>query len=99
MSSVLNVSCRVHHVEYIVGSTINLNGESPRRHLVCPVEGCTAAEGKFCSQCRDLVRTERRPEHDRETHNGKAIFAAYLCPICGYNMFEVECKPAVEHVL
>ena len=95
MSSTPKVSCPVHHLEFIVGSTIYINGAPPRRHLRCPIEGCTAISGRYCGKCRDLIRTERQPEHDRDTHDGKAIFTAYICPICGHNAFEFELKPGV----
>jgi len=72
MYRVPKVICRAHHIEYIVGSTVHINGESPRRHLRCPEEGCAVAAGKFCSRCRELIRTERRPEHDHGTHDGRA---------------------------
>jgi hypothetical protein len=99
MSSIPKVFCRVHQVEYIVGSTIYPTGEPPRRHLRCPIEGCTSAVGKYCPRCRDLIRTERRTEQDQDTHDGKAIFAAYICPICANNAFEIEIKPLAREAL
>ena len=94
MSDIPNVSCPVHDVEFIVGSTIYINGERPRQALCCPILDCTWLTGDYCSQCNELIRTERTPERDEDTHDAKVIFAAYLCPICGYNNYEIEAKPS-----
>jgi hypothetical protein len=89
-NSMPSAKCPTHNLELTIGSTATFFGEQPRQHLVCPTEGCTVMSGKICPKCWDIIPTYRKPELDAETATPGLIFAAWLCPACEYNAFEVE---------
>ncbi len=93
MTTPPSIPCTIHGVDFTTGFTMYIEGQRPRRHLRCEVIECATRKGKHCARCYDfVVNTQRRPEHDRDTHDPRAIFAAWICPVCGHNQFEVEFK-------
>jgi hypothetical protein len=92
-----SIPCPIHGVDFTCGATFFTNGESPRRHLRCAINDCPTRAGKYCARCHDfIVNTQRRPDHDSDPSNPLLIFAAWICPVCDHNQFEVVLKPGAH---
>ena len=86
------VVCPVHAAELMNGATTRIN-DHVRPHLDCPVVSCTALSGKICDRCTDVVvQTQRRPDLDRKTATKGGDYAAWICPRCEYNNWQIEAK-------